>query len=449
MTRARRKRNANREKGQSRRLNWENAQGKPTVWERETEPKPGKCRNLRRESKLHNQSISYSLMIISSARRDSDGRGDYSRQSAVNFALSAWKTQLEIKLDVLFSPYSFYRALAVPALEVLPKVRDAFLETLRFPRSNLSIDEFAAAVRNVASNLHSAGGFVLRDVNNVWINAACNLNDNIFKTCQKHLAVDVSTVTFPQPAIKTINEHIARATDGMIQKALTNEAVDSNTTFLITSALYLHGKWVTEFDPTHTRSEPFTRFDRSTIKTQIMQAKLKVPYAENHQAQIVFLPYADSSCEFVAILPRDNTEAGFRRVLTSLDSSWLDACERRSVRLRLPKFRVIGSALSLNALAKELGLREVFDRTESIFPQMEGETPLAMADIVQQVVIEVDESGTRAAAFTFVSTARCIPPPEVALNLDRPFAYLIRNQVTGTILFMGTYLDPTGCSISG
>jgi serpin B len=388
-------------------------------------------------------------MMTSSATRDPDGRVDDSRQSAVNFAWDAWKTQLEIKLDVLFSPYSLYRALAVPALEVLPEFRDAFLETLRFPLSNLSIDEFVAVVRNVGSNLQSAGGFVLRDVNNVWINAACNLNENIFEATQKHLGVDVSTVMFPQPAIDIINQHIARATDGMIQQALTNESVDTDTTLLITSALYLHGKWVTKFDPTHTRTDPFTRFDGSTIKTQMMQAKLKVPYAENHQVQIVFLPYADSSCEFVAILPRDNTEAGFRRALTSLNSSWFDSRERVPVRLRLPKFRVIGSALSLKALAKELGLREVFDRSEPIFPQMDGGTPLAMSDIVQQVVIEVDESGTRAAAFTFMINTFSLPPPAVPLNLDRPFAYLIRNQATETILFMGTYLDPTGHQTSG
>jgi serpin B len=308
----------------------------------------------------------------------------------------------------------------------------------------LPIDDFAAAVRDIASKLESRNTFVLRDVNNLWINAASNISETRFSTTQQLLSVDVSTVMFPNPAVDMINERIAAATDGMIPAALSTDSLEADSMLVFTNALYLHGQWVTKFDPKSTQVEQFTRFDGSAIETQIMHNYVEVPYVANDLVQLVFLPYTDSSCEFVAILPRNRTEADFRHALTAFDPSWLNSLEDARVHLRLPKFRVQGPTLSLNALAKELGLKEVFEAGARIFPQPEEEQRLEMGDIKQQVVIEVDEAGTRAAVFTLSVLMRGEPPEEVWVDLDRPFAYLIRNRATRTILLMGTYLDPTG-----
>jgi serpin B len=188
-------------------------------------------------------------------------------------------------------------------------------------------------------------------------------------------------------------------------------------------------------------------FDGSTIDTKIMRKTLKVPYARNHFAELVFLPYRDSKCEFVVILPRNNSEVDFRRALMAIDPSWFDSGSLSKVHLRLPKFSVHGGRLELEEIARELGLNEVFETEERIFPQPSCEPPIAMGKIRQQVVIELDEEGTRAVAFTLVEGellfSAVIELPEVWVNVDRPFAYVIRNRGTGTILFMGTCLDPT------
>jgi serpin B len=115
----------------------------------------------------------------------------------------------------------------------------------------------------------------------------------------------------------------------------------------------------------------------------------------------------------------------------AFDSSWFDSCEDVEVNLRLPKFRMMGRTRSLSALAEELGLNEIFETPERYF----------LGDIEQQVVIQVDEFGTIAAAFMDYQVVESDPEN---VSLDRPFAYLIRDRGTGTILLMGTYLDPTG-----
>jgi serpin B len=383
---------------------------------------------------------------MSSSTLDADTRVQYSRQSAVNFALAASKALLTKSLNLLFAPHSFYRALAVHALEVLPKFRGAFLSTLRFQGPNLSIDDFAAAVRDTASNLKPQTSFTLCDVNTVWVNSAYNIIENRFKAAQRDLGVDISTVRFPNPAIEMINQYIASATNGMILAALSSDSIDGNAAFMITNALYIHGKWVAEISATETRLDPFTRFDGSTIQTPIMQAKVTVPYAETRLAQLVFLPYADSSCEFVTILPRKASEADFLQSMLALDSSSFDSDWTANVHLRLPKFGVAGDVLSLNAVAKDLGLNELFESDEPIFPQPEGEQRVKLGEMKQRVVIIVDESA-RWHSNDRIKPAVCARPPDVRIDMDRPFAYLIRDRVTGTILLMGTYLESIGVEI--
>jgi serpin B len=174
-----------------------------------------------------------------------------------------------------------------------------------------------------------------------------------------------------------------------------------------------------------------------------MRAELTVSYAKNDLAELVFLPYDESSCEFIAILPRQRTEGGFREAMTALHPSWLSSGEYAHVHLRLPKFRATRPEWSFKAIAEGLGLKEVFETEENIFPQPEGERRMKLCDIKQQVVIEVDESGTRAAVAGIGAAAgKCAPLPKVRVNLDRPFAFLTRNRVTETILLIGTYLNP-------
>jgi serpin B len=273
------------------------------------------------------------------------------------------------------------------------------------------------------------------------------MSETMFCTSQKHLSVDVAAVTFPNPAIEIINEHIAKATHEMIPEAFDHGTINADSAFLITNVLYLHGQWVTKFNSKATRLEPFTPFDGSTIETQIMRTTCTVPYVRNMWAQLVFLPYKDSSCQFVAILPEDKTEDGFRDTLMELGPSWFDSQNDAQVHLRLPKFRIMGPTVSFNAVAKELGLKKVFEAEEPIFPQMYG--GLQMGDITQQVTVEVDEVGTKGAIVGAAAARKCLPPPVVHVNLDRPFAYLIRDRVTGTILLMATYLNPPGDGTSG
>jgi serpin B len=377
-----------------------------------------------------------------------------SQDSAVGFAFALWRNEIASHLGFIVSPYSLYRALAVCGIEALPKFRKIFLSTLQFPEPDLSIEAFGAAVREVASDLESKGDFVLRDVNAIWLNSAWKIAESRFNISKTQFSVDVASLVFPQPAKDIINDHIEKATEGLIRDFITEQVLGPRTAFLITNALYLHGQWENRFEEDLTSEQPFKLFDGTSVNTPLMTGEFNVLYSENDWAQLVFLPYKDADCEFVVILPRDTTMDGFRRTLFAFDRTWFErGPDIANVKLILPKFKIQSPTQSLMDTAKKLGLREVLETKEFIFPQPpEEKDRLVIAEILQRVVIEVDERGTVAAAATVIETdLECSTEPDDHFDVkaDRAFAYVIRNRETGTIMFMGTCLNPTEASPSG
>jgi hypothetical protein len=59
----------------------------------------------------------------------------------------------------------------------------------------------------------------------------------------------------------------------------------------------------------------------------------------------------------------------------------------------------------------------------------------------QAAKIRVDEDGTEAAAVTVVETRKSLD--EVTFNANHPFLYVISEQSTGAILFIGQYCGET------
>ena len=58
----------------------------------------------------------------------------------------------------------------------------------------------------------------------------------------------------------------------------------------------------------------------------------------------------------------------------------------------------------------------------------------------RQTYISVDEKGTEAAAVTGMAMAgSSLPPEPTIMKANRPFTYLIRDNTSGEILFLGEY----------
>ncbi len=281
--------------------------------------------------------------------------------------------------------------------------------------------------------------------------------------------------TDPEAARKVINAWVSRQTAKRIPELLLPPNVTKDTRLALVNAIYLKANWLREFDKENTAKRAFTRADGTEVQvpTMSLMGDQEVPYASGSDWKATELRYlgADRSTPLAMtlILPTDInafekglTSAKLASIVTKLDGQRkrIAGTEDRqvneymacpffaySVRLYMPRFGVDTRA-ELVPVLKKLGMKAAFDSAAADFT---GITPgsLFISAVIHQANIDVDETGTEAAAATAVmmdTTGGCGPPQPlktVTLRLNRSFLFVLRDVRTNAILFMGRVLDPS------
>jgi serpin B len=102
------------------------------------------------------------------------------------------------------------------------------------------------------------------------------------------------------------------------------------------------------------------------------------------------------------------------------------------------------SAIDLKPALRAAGIKDLFESGAADLTGIAANGGLFVSSVLHQANITVDEQGTEAAAATAEMMAAGAPPiKQVTLSIDRPFLYLITDDLTGEILFVGRVVDPT------
>jgi serpin B len=167
-------------------------------------------------------------------------------------------------------------------------------------------------------------------------------------------------------------------------------------------------------------------------------------YAERDGLQILELPYIGRDLSMVVLLPReiDGLASLEDRLTTETLNRWTTGLQPTEVKLFLPKFKMT-FAVRLDETLKALGMVDAFSLNSANFAGMDGTRELYMAAVLHKAFVEVNEEGTEAAAATaVVMTLRSVPTPPPVFRADHPFLFLIRENSTGSILFLGRVTNP-------
>ncbi len=143
-----------------------------------------------------------------------------------------------------------------------------------------------------------------------------------------------------------------------------------------------------------------------------------------------------------------NTNSTPAKLLAGMDNqTWRDnivpGFRDQEGTLAFPRFKLDYDVV-LNDPLKALGMRHAFEDAD--FSAMASE-PLFVSKVKQKSFVEVNEEGTEAAAVTTVvmksqAIIHQIKPFEMIV--DRPFLFVIADDETQSILFMGVVYDPAG-----
>ena len=238
--------------------------------------------------------------------------------------------------------------------------------------------------------------------------------------------------------IDVINQWANDHTMGMIPKVLDVDSYNSGAASYLLNAVYFKGIWTLKFNKDETRDESFNGGEL----VPMMHLRNQLPYAEDELCQMLALPYGSGAYRMTVLLPREGKTMD--DVLGTLDGKqwgyyqWLSVEE---VDVKLPRMDVT-THVNLVETMKALGMPSAFSDTTADIPYF-CNAPVYISNMFQSAKIKMDEEGTEAAAVTVIEATEksSIGEPMVyEFHANRPFLYIISEQSTGVILFIGQYL---------
>ena len=245
-----------------------------------------------------------------------------------------------------------------------------------------------------------------------------------------------------------INDWVAEQTDDRIRDLLPEGAVDTGTRLVLANAIYFDADWDSPFEDRGTQESTFTRSDGSEVSTFMMYQTLRPRTAFVDGIAAVELDYKGGTQSMVLMMPED--PEGDHAPASAVDRDLLGAIEdtlewSTEVMLGLPRFRFTRET-DLKSSLLEMGMVDAFDEGSADFtgmadPATTGDS-LFISGAFHKAFIAVDEAGTEAAAATAVGVGTT-SVPAFTFIADRPFEFYIRDNPTGTILFMGRVHDPS------
>lgn len=241
-------------------------------------------------------------------------------------------------------------------------------------------------------------------------------------------------------AAAVINAWVATQTRDRITRLF--DQLDPSTLLVLANAVYLKATWAEQFAASATQPGPFQRGSGATVTASLMHEVLDlVRYTQTPDWQRVSLPYTGGELTMRVVLPAEATTdlAVLTGTLTAAVAPTNGDAPTR-VDLTLPRWDTATTVGLVKAL-QALGMTDAF----TAGADLSGIAPrLFVSDAVHRANITVDESGTEAAAVTGYGIATsAIAGEPVTMRVDRPFAWAVVHEPTGTPLFAGHVVDPT------
>ncbi|HEU0097412.1 MAG TPA: serpin family protein [Allosphingosinicella sp.] len=318
--------------------------------------------------------------------------------------------------------------------------------------------EMAQALRYPASGAHEGMADLLRRLpiaaegrrldiaNALWVQQSFPLKPGFLELVRSHYgggARGVDFVAEPERAIATVNRWAEEKTAGRIKGILRPENVNDRTRLVLTNAVYFKADWLYPFQAAQTRPRPFRLADGGTVMVPTMRQRGRFRLFETPSFEAVEMPYKGEELSFILFLPKEGTSLkAFEQQLEGKAlGGWIDRVresERHDLSLVVPKLELETRA-SLVPQLQALGIRRVFTQAA----QLGGiaDAGLYLSDVLHQTYLRVDEKGTEAAAVT-AGLAEIVSMPRL-FQADRPFFFVIRDNRSGTLIFIGRIERPS------
>ncbi|XP_044151602.1 serpin B6-like [Bufo gargarizans] len=384
------------------------------------------------------------------------------------FAVNMYKKLIQhAHNNIFFSPMSMASALAMILSGANGNTEFQIANVLNFQKPSgkkgchsqisdgIQIQNVPQIFKEFSSSINEASNsYTLTIANRLFSEKSFQIIEEYSKLLEKYFQAEVQAVDFLQAAETSrtlINNWVEKQTDGKIKDILAPGSIDSLTKMVLVNAIYFKGNWNTKFPEENTEQKPFkmSKTKSKLVPMMFQRNKFNISYIEELETKVLELPYVDEKLSMILLLPdeiKDNS-TGLEKLEKELNyeklKAWTnpDMMDKTEVELELPRI-LLEEKYDLKSYLTEMGLGDLFNADKADLTGISKKDNIYLSDIFHKAFVKINEEGTEATAATAaVVTIRSRPVAE-RFQADHPFVFLIRENKSGAIIFLGKYSFP-------
>ncbi|MEX2285966.1 MAG: serpin family protein [Planctomycetaceae bacterium] len=365
------------------------------------------------------------------------------------FALDLYQQLRGREGNLFFSPSSLSIALAMTYGGAAGTTKAEMAKTLHFTMPDESLHDGMQVFQAYLKAKGSGKRVRLKVANRLWGQQGYQFRPEFLALTRNQYDAELASLDFasnPDQAARKINRWVAEHTENKITDVISSDQLSAETVLVLTNAVYFNSNWAKKFEANNTKDADFHISADETVQVPLMFQKEKLRFAAIEELKLVQLAYLDESLSMIAILPDaiDGLPAVEARLTADNLKKWTDALSQEEVKVFIPKFKTT-SQFDLSNTLQAMGMKAAFEPGTADFSKMSDKQGGVFIDrVIHKAYVDVNEDGTEAAAVTYVSKAKSERPtgePPV-FRADHPFIFLIRDNESNAILFLGRLVDP-------
>jgi serpin B len=361
--------------------------------------------------------------------------------------------------NLFLSPFSISTALAMTSAGARGNTLDEMNAVLHLPKDPHG--QFGDLLKKINAAEGKKRAYDLTTANAIWAQQGFPWRAEFTGLVNKNYGAGLMAADFitkPEAERQRINAWVEKETKDKIKALIPQGIIDALTRMVLTNAIYFKGNWASQFKKALTKNEPFHTDEGKKAEVPLMHQLGTYGYDEidfslerkpglEMMMQVLELPYAGKELSMLVLLPRSGQMELLEQSLSSESLRlWTRRMREQKVNVYLPRFKVeMDQPFRLDPHLKALGMKDAFDDMKADFFGMHtSKERLLITAVLHKAFVDVNEEGTEAAAATGVvvglrSAAPALPP---VFKADHPFLFLIRDNASGSILFLGRYAGP-------
>lgn len=364
--------------------------------------------------------------------------GQFGLRTAKNnnvFAFDLFRSVFKKDSNMLISPYSVSSSLAMTYAGAGGETAEQMCKVLHFDSTKTNTHQGFSEINASLAKYKNDSVINLSIANALWQDNKWPIKPGYLELTKKFY----NSAIFPLNGADSINKWVNIQTNRKITDLVKEEDLN-NSRLVLTNAVYFKGDWLKRFNVTLTKKDSFETISGKKYEVDMMFQENDFKYFEDEKNQILELPYKNELFSMLVILPKGNSST--YELINGVDNGLFEHYNsqlvNRTVKLSIPKFS-FSSKVELSSTLEKMGMPNAFNSQADFSGMSPG---LYINNVIHKAFIQVDESGSEAAAASAViMTELSMQTVPIEFNAKRSFVFVISDKGTKTILFIGSLIN--------